>query len=123
MGTDVVTQSPTYPVLRRWPRYKLDVPVRVISRKADKTVITPGRGTELNGGGLNIFAGVELNVDDTIEVEFTPPYSGDPIRVRAVVRNRRGYDYGIEFLLETDDDHEQVSMIRGVFAAMGSRIS
>lgn len=123
MGTEAVTQSPTYPAVRRWPRYKLDVPVRVIAQKGDKAVITPARGTELNGGGLNLFAGVELNDDDVIEVEFTPPYSGDPIRVRCAVRNRRGYNYGVEFLMETDDDHERVGMIRGVFMSMGSRIS
>jgi PilZ domain len=123
MGTEPMTAQSSFPVVRRWPRYKLNVPVRVISQKETKTIITPGRGTELNGGGLSIFAGVELSVDDVVEVEFTPPYSGEPIRVSCTIRNRHEYNYGLEFHMEAEDDIERVSMIRAIFMGMGSRIS
>jgi hypothetical protein len=35
-----------------------------------------------------------------VALEFTPPYAGPPIRVRGTVRNRAGYRYGVEFLIE-----------------------
>ena len=123
MGTEPMTAQSSFPVVRRWPRYKLNVPVRVISQKETKTVITPGRGTELNGGGLSVFAGVELAIDDVVEVEFTPPYSGEPIRVVCNIRNRQDYNYGLEFRMDAEEEIERVSMIRAIFMGMGSRIS
>ncbi len=122
MSTNVTLPDPAFSSMRRWPRYKLDVPLRLIAPKSDKVVIIQGRGNELNEGGMAVFGGIELRVGDQVAVEFTPPYSGQPIRVRGCVRNRQGYQYGIEFLLETDDDHDYVSQIRSVLGAMGSQI-
>jgi hypothetical protein len=71
-----------YPQERRWPRYKIDVPVRAVIHKQDRTLIRDARGMEMSEGGMCLSAGVELGIGDEIEVEFTPPYSGEPIRVR-----------------------------------------
>lgn len=87
-----------FAVARRFPRHKIDLPVRVVIPLTDKTRIVSGRGNELNDGGLQVFAGTEMKIGDGIFVEFTPPYSGKPVRVAAVVRNRSGFDYGLEFL-------------------------
>jgi hypothetical protein len=95
---------------RRWPRYHLDVPIRVIVHWPGKTSVIVGRGNELNEGGMALTAGVELKPGDQAEIEFTPPYSGTPIRIRGLVRNRKGYRYGMEFLAE--DDHEQEQVLR-----------
>ena len=121
MATEAVLPDQRFATVRRWPRYKLDVPMRLIATKGDKSVIVQGRGNELNEGGMALFAGVELGENEQVAVEFTPPYSGNPIRVRAVVRNRNGYVYGVEFLLETDDDFDSVGQIRAVLGGMGSR--
>ncbi len=122
MATEVIPHDSVYDQVRRWPRYKLEVPLRVLARKRDKIAITSGRGNELNEGGMTVFAGVELALDEEIAIEFTPPYSGEPIRVRAIVRDRQGYSYGIEFLATTIDDHENVSQIRNVLRGLGSPI-
>jgi hypothetical protein len=122
MAMNISVPDSTYSNIRRWPRFKLDVPLRVIAPKEGKVVIVQGRGNELNQGGMAVFAGIELKLDDRIAVEFTPPYSGQPIRVRGCIRNRKGYQYGIEFLLETDDDYAHVSQIIGVLGAMGLRV-
>src|SRR6516225_5261738 len=84
-------------VRRKWERFRLDLPLRLVVHR-EKTTIVNGRGSDISEGGLNIFAGVELKEGDEIFVEFTPPYSSDPIRVRGVIRNREGYKYGVEFL-------------------------
>jgi hypothetical protein len=117
------TPVPQYPVPRRFPRYKLNVPVRVIADKSDKVVIVQGRGDELNEGGMAVFAGLELAVDAVVAVEFTPPYSGNPIRVRCAVRNRVGYNYGVQFLLDTQIDADRVEEIRNVLRGLGSPLS
>ena len=122
MATEVISHESMYDALRRWPRYKLEVPLRILAQKSGKTVIVQGRGNELNEGGMAVFAGLELALEEEVAVEFTPPYSGQPIRVRAIVRDRKGYSYGMEFLGLTIDDHQNVSQIRTVLRGLGSPI-
>jgi len=119
MATEVVMPQTGYARMRRWPRYRINVPVRLVVQRPDKTVIVSGRGTELNEGGMALFAGVELKTGQRVEIEFTPPY-GQPLRVRSTVRNRNGYNYGTEFLLLNRDDKQQAEQIRLVLQAMGS---
>ncbi len=117
-----VAPQPVHSTLRRWPRYKLNIPVRVIAEKGDKVVIVPARGNELNQGGLAVFVGMELSVDERVALEFTPPYSGTPIRARCVVRDRNGYTYGLEFLEENSEDLECASQIQAVLRSLGSMV-
>ena len=122
MATEVISHESMYDALRRWPRYKLEVPLRILAQKGAKTAIVQGRGNELNEGGMAVFAGIELSLEEEIAVEFTPPYSGHPIRVRALVRDRKGYCYGVEFLTLTIEDQQNVSQIRTVLRGLGSPI-
>jgi hypothetical protein len=61
---------------------------------------------------MSFTAGVELKAGDQVEVEFTPAYTGHPIRVPAVARNRRGYKYGVEFLGSTDHELNAIACLR-----------
>lgn len=85
---------------RRWTRLNVNIPIRVLIQKPDCLHIVNGRGTELSEGGMSLYAALEVNIGDRIEVEFTDPASGPPLRIKAVVRNRAGYAYGVQFLLE-----------------------
>lgn len=105
---------------RRWPRHHLDVPIRVIVHSESKTSVFPGRGNELSEGGMAVTAGVELKPGDRTEIEFTPPYSGSPIRIRGIVRNRTGYRYGTEFLAEGAQEVAQVDRLRTMLRVMSS---
>jgi len=119
MATEVIMPQPGYARMRRWPRYRINVPVRLVVQRSDKTVIVSGRGMELNEGGMALFAGVELKPGQRVEIEFTPPY-GQPLRVRSTVRDRNGYNYGTEFLLLNGEDQQQAEQIRQVLQAMGA---
>jgi hypothetical protein len=112
--------TPTRNNTRRWGRHHLDVPIRVIVHRSRKTSFFPGRGNELSEGGLSVTAGVELKPGDEAEIEFTPPYSGAPIRIRGVVRNRHGYRYGMEFLAQDARELEQVERLRAMLGVMTS---
>ena len=122
MATELVITQPQMMTSRRFRRYKLDVPVRVVVHTDEKTRIIDGRGNELNEGGLAVQAGVELEVGDIVDVEFTPAYTGEPLRARAAVRNRNGYRYGVEFLLETPEDCDRVTDIRVALQGVGKAI-
>lgn len=127
MGVEIVLPQPGYGNVRRWPRFRFDVPVRVITQSPSKVVIAQGRGRELNGGGMTVFAGIELGLGNQVGVEFTPPYSGKPIRVRCFVRDRSGYNYGVEFITENDGDYEAVghleSALKGMATPAGAALS
>jgi PilZ domain len=97
---------------RRWPRQKLDVPLRVVIHTPDKTVIRDGRASELSEGGMSFAAGVELKTGDQVEIEFTPAYSGLPIRIRAVARNGNGYKYGAEFVASNNQERHELASLR-----------
>ena len=120
MGIQVILPQQGYEPLRRWERYKIDVPVRLIAQRPTKVAIVPGRGRELNRGGMAVFAGVELSTDELVAVEFTPPYAGQPIRVRGFVRNRSGYTYGIEFVTENDSDYKNVGQLETILKTLSS---
>jgi hypothetical protein len=105
---------------RRWPRIHLDVPIRVIVHRVGKTSVFVGRGNELGQGGMSLTAGVELRLGDEAEIEFTPPYSGLPIRIRGVVRNRSGYRYGMEFVAGDDQELEEVQRLKTMLGVLAS---
>lgn len=73
-----------------------------------------GRGNDMSEGGVLVFAGMELKTGDEVTIEFTPPYASGPVRARGIVRHRRGYNYGIEFLQDTEADKEQIEKFRGM---------
>jgi hypothetical protein len=112
-----VAALPVYEQERRWPRHKIDVPLRAVIHKADKTMIRDGRGMEVSEGGMCLMCqlmSVELRLGDELEVEFTPPYSGKPIRVRSEVRNRNGYSYGVQFVPQGKEERIEVTRLRQV---------
>lgn len=103
---------------RRWERHKIDVPIRLIFWNSLHTAkIVDARGRDMSEGGMAVFAGVELRIGDIVEIEFTPAYSGQPLRVRAEVRNRRGYSYGLEFLSDTSAELSHAARLRELLVA------
>jgi hypothetical protein len=105
-------RSPDSTAIRRWPRYKVNVPIRVIVSRPMKASIFDGRGTSLSEGGMALFAGAELRLGDQVAVEFTPPFSSPPIRVDAKICNRSGYHYGVEFIAADNAQRQNVDQLR-----------
>ena len=103
---------PVYEQERRWPRHKIDVPVRAVIHRPDKTLILDGRGMEMSEGGICLLMDAELGLGDKIELEFTPPHSGKPIRVRSEVCNRTEYRYGVKFIPEGKEERSEVARLR-----------
>lgn len=101
-------------IFRRWQRYRLNLPIRLIVTREDSTRISDGRANDISEGGMLIFAGLELRSEDKILIEFTPPYSSAPVRAPGIVRHRRGYNYGVEFSPETRVDEEDTEKLRNM---------
>jgi hypothetical protein len=80
---------------RRWSRHPVELPVRVFPRGGDSKLTVQGRGIEMSEGGMTLYVGVPLKPGDLMDLEF--PTAGRA-RVAAVVRNRSGFCFGLEFL-------------------------
>jgi PilZ domain-containing protein len=123
MGARPAQGKPTQEraIFRRWQRYRLSLPIRLIICRDESTRITDGRANDISEGGMLVFAGIELKSDDRVFIEFTPPYSGIPVRAPGVVRHRRGYNYGIEFMDETAAEQEQTEKLRNLLKLAAGR--
>ena len=55
----------------------------------------PGLTTEISQGGMALYGGVPLQPGDVMAVEFQ---TSNRLRVAALVRDRYGYCFGLEFL-------------------------
>ena len=80
---------------RRWPRQIVDLPVKVGIYRSSEQVLIPGLVTEMSEGGMSLYAGMSLKPGDLLEVEFEMPFQRT---VQAVVRNKTGFNFGLEFI-------------------------
>jgi hypothetical protein len=45
-----------------------------------------------------LFLPIELGIDTKIEIEVTLPHCSQQVKLEAVVRNRRSFAYGVDFI-------------------------
>jgi PilZ domain len=79
--------------LRRHPRFKLEVSIRVYPR--DNPVVR-GDTVDISESGISAMLRVEVPVGGMVCLEFTLPL-GD-IEVLAMVRQRNAFRYGFQFV-------------------------
>jgi predicted nucleic acid-binding Zn finger protein len=82
---------------RQWPRYCIDAPIRANICLQGKLKVIHGRANNLSQAGMAVQLPVELVIGESIEVILVLPYCSETLNIRAVVRNRRSYCYGVEF--------------------------
>jgi hypothetical protein len=97
---------------RRWLRYRLDIPLKVLAGTGESFVDVTGHGTEINEGGLTVNAKMKLEVGDNVEVELVPPASGTPIRLRGAIRHGSGSHYGMEFVGIGNEAEQRLATLR-----------
>jgi len=110
---------------RRHPRFAADFPVqvRLTTQGPTRAVACEGQGTNISGGGLAVRADIDLPVGTQVGVEFTPPYSDEPMAFRCFIRNRDGNLYGVEFITENDEDYRKAGELLTGLAAMNAAVS
>src|SRR5580700_11348783 len=91
---------------RRHPRYRADFQITVSYLLGDNYQKIEGHCRDLSEAGIGILLAAELNVSEVTGLSFSPPGSSNPWEVRAVVRYRRGYHYGFEFLSLTSEQQQ-----------------
>ena len=82
---------------RRERRQLLNTAVQIFTGSSHLNAL----GINLSDVGMCLFAIANLPLGSLIELEFLPPWSKEPVRVRGTIRHRALYLYGIEFLEES----------------------
>ncbi len=83
---------------RKWKRFKVDVRVRIRRWEDPDDTATVVRTYELSEGGMSVYASETLVVGTLLMAELALPGSTGQLRLRTVVRNRRGFRCGLEFV-------------------------
>lgn len=91
---------------RRFPRYPYDVHIQISVFREVGITRYSGRCTDLSLHGLGLILSGELQVADVVSVDFPIPVQPLLMKLRGVVRYKRGLQYGVEFLV-VDDEQQQ----------------
>jgi hypothetical protein len=96
--------------VRRWERFTVDIRMKASFRRNGMPLTVFGRGSDVSQGGMAAYIPSELTVGTSVDLELSLPYvSGEqPIRIVAMVRNRNGFRYGLEYMALSDVDRERL---------------
>jgi c-di-GMP-binding flagellar brake protein YcgR len=87
--------SPYKNGVRRYARISADISARVFCNDLPPSL---ARAHDISCGGLCLYAPLELREGDIIKIAFELPHSRMHFGVSAVVKNRNGFRYGVEFV-------------------------
>lgn len=83
---------------RRHPRYRCEFPVKVSMFCVDGHRQLNAHCKDLSEAGMGVLVAEELTAGEVVALSFVLPGAPQPWDVRAVLRHRRGFHYGFEFL-------------------------
>ena len=89
--------------LRRQPRYKMEVEIRIYPRNCP---VVRGHTVDISESGISAMLPMEVPVGEVVRLEFNP--SLGPVEVHAVVRQRSAFRYGFQFL-EAASAHDLIA--------------
>jgi hypothetical protein len=92
--TTAVTNPAEFATTRRWPRHTVKMPLRILTAGHVSQTVVSGLAIEISRCGMALYAGVQLEPGDRMEVEFP---TASRMRIAGEVKNREGYCYGVEF--------------------------
>ena len=91
---------------RRYPRYRSEFPITLTLLAGDQHQHMEAHCRDLSAAGIGVLLAAELALGEVVGLRFSVPGLSVPglesWDVRAVLRHRRGYHYGFEFLSLSD---------------------
>jgi len=88
---------------RRFPRYRAEFPVVVTLFSATDRQRLDAYSRDISQAGIGMLIAAELNLGEVASLNFSLPNLPNCWEIRAVLRHRRGYHYGFEFLSPSDE--------------------
>lgn len=93
---------------RRYERYRTDFPVKATVLRDSGYQDLEGRCGDIGHGGMGAVFNAECVKGEVISLEFRLPRAAEILSVRSIVRYRRGFLHGLEFLGLTDEQKYQI---------------
>lgn len=100
---------------RRWERHAVVIPVSVTVFLNGERLNLRGEASDISRGGMRLFLTRELEAGTSVILEFLIPYNTTEFVLRGVVRNRVGFNHGLEFLNPTPLQEQMIDRTCKVF--------
>jgi hypothetical protein len=113
----VPNSSPPPGTSRRFPRYALDIRITVHVFRAGASASFWGRSSELGEDGVGGTLTGELETGEVVSMEFSLPQAASPLKIRALVRYRKGLHHGFEFLALSTEQRAAIRRVCEMLAA------
>ncbi len=97
-----------YDEMRRFPRVKSDIRVRVFYPPRNPTTDCFGRGYDISQTGMAIYVPLELAIAQQVLVVLEVPQCRVRLGLTATVRNANGYRYGVEFVTLSNTERKEL---------------
>lgn len=83
---------------RRYPRYRSEFPVSLTLFCGGQPRRINANSRDLSQAGIGLLIAADLGIGEVASLDFSLPNRPETWNLRAVLRCRRGYHYGFEFL-------------------------
>ena len=83
---------------RRHSRHRADFALRASALRDDGYLQIQGRCSDIGHGGMGTVLTEEALEGEVLALEFELPNTADRLAIRAIVRYRKGFMHGLEFL-------------------------
>jgi hypothetical protein len=103
--------SNKFAMMRRFPRFTLDVRLQVKMFQNGEFCTCWGRSTEIGQDGIGATLTGSLEQGEIVTLEIPLPLTPYPIKVRAIVRYVQGLRYGFEFLTLKETQRDTVRRV------------
>jgi len=100
---------------RRYPRYRCEFPVAVSLFAGDGRQQLNAHCRDISEAGIGVLIAAELSPGDVASLTFTLPGITEAWEARAVLRHRRGFHYGFEFLSLSS---QQIKLLQGYLPSL-----
>ena len=101
---------------RRYRRVKVDVRVKLWLDPAGEGSAVVVRSYEMGPGGMSVYAPEQIELGALVVVGFALSASEQALRFHAIVRNKRGFRYGLEFVDVSDAERAELARYLEPFA-------
>jgi hypothetical protein len=93
---------------RRHERYRTDFPLKATVLREEGYAELQGRCGDIGRGGIGAVFTAECGKGEVISLEFLLPPGTEPLCLRSIVRYRRGFLHGLEFLGLTEEQRQAI---------------
>ena len=100
---------------RRWERQAVMIPVSVTVFLNGERMNLRGEASDISRGGMRLFLTREFEAGTSVVLEFLIPYNTTEFVLRGVVRNRVGFNHGLEFLNPSPQQEQMIERTCKVF--------